>query len=100
MGFEKFLRSKVLFVWIAKIETYAFAKLSKPCQILDDDDCWISADPNSSVVDFSKSWSKTVRMLFSTCVNTKKLLELSIEMCYQKKRKEENEKNSAKPPYG
>ena len=92
----RLLRSKVLFVWFAEIKTTAFTKLSKACKILDDDDCWISADPSSSVIEFSKSWSTTVRMLFSTCVNTKKLLELSTEMCYQKKKKnrKENEKTA------
>ena len=85
----RFLRSKVLFVWFAEIKITFFTRLSKACKILDDADCWISADPISSVVEFSKSWSATVRMLFSTCVNTKKLLEISIEMCYQKKKKKE-----------
>ena len=67
----RFLRSKVLFIWLAKIESTAFTKLSKACKILDDDACWISADPSSSVVEFSKSRSTTVRMLFSTCINKK-----------------------------
>ena len=85
----RFLRLKVLFVWFAEIEITSFKRLSKACEILDDDDCWISAEqnPSSSVVEFSKSWSTTARMLFSTCVNTKKLLELSFERCYQLKRR-------------
>ena len=95
------LRSKVLFVWFAETESTAFTKLSKAFKILDDDACSICADPSSSLVELFKSWSTTVRMLFSTWVNVKKIVETNHWNVFSKQKRTARkfQKNSVIHPY-